>query len=456
MKTYQNKIMLLLVCCLGFAGCDKYLDITPKGQTLLSTVDDYDQWLNDEALIVGVTPPQGIINYMGDNVDLVSITNPPLTVAELMYAWQPQFALDLSAPAVIWGDHYAKINLYNTVLNGIEKATGGTNAKKRALKAEALLGRAMEYFYLVNEYGVPYDVATADQDLAVPFVTSNDVTQTVPPRSTVAEIHKHIIDDLQAAIPDLPADNSANRFRGSVSAAYSILARVNFYARNYDEAQKNAELALTSTRAAMIDLNATLPVSNLLSIRPDVIYGRLMIGGAPAKLEFMRTFASNDLRVRAFYTSSDNYTYVTRGATAFNPRQRTPIFESINTGTSIQEMKLIVAEGAARANNLSLALQHLDEVRKNRFPKASYVRYESANQESVLSEVMKERSHELPYVGLRWFDMRRLNKEGRMGTVTRLDAQGNVIATLQPNSPRYTLQIPIQAISYNPGMPQNP
>ena len=456
MKRYINNLLPLLFFCLVLSGCDKYLDITPKGKRLLTTVADYDQWLNDESLIYGVAPPFCMFNYFGDNVDVTNIAVPPTQPYELIYTWASQFSTNPDISPAFWGEHYAKINQYNTVLAGIEKATGGTNSQKRILKAEALLGRALEYFYLVNEYGQPYDSATANKLLAVPFVVSNDVTQEVPPRSTVAEIYQHIIDDLNAAVTDLPADNTANRFRGSTAAAYSVLARVYFYAGNYVVAQKNAELALANSKALMIDFNGTLPSSNVLSIQPDVIYGRLVIGQTPATLDFMRSFAGNDLRVRKLYYSTDGYSFSTRGATSFFPAAVTPVLQYTNTGTSVQEMKLMVAECAARSNDLALALQQLDEVRKNRFTAASYVRFQSNMPQEVLQEILKERSHELPFCGLRWFDMRRLDKENRMGTVNRYDALGNIIATLAPHSNHYTLQIPIQVLRFNPGMPQNP
>ena len=457
MKTYTYKIVQLMICCLLFTSCDKYLDITPKGKRLLSTVADYDQWLNDETLYTGPAVPYNFTNFLGDNVDFTGVANPPVTVTDLVYTWAPQFTLDINTPPTFWGEHYAKINLYNTVLAGIDQAIGGTTAKKRSLKAEALLGRALEYFYLVNEYGKPYDAATANQDLAVPFVTSNDVTTPVPPRSTVAEIHQHIIDDIHAAIPYLPTDNSANRIRGSVAGGYSLLARVYLYMRNYPEAQKNAEMALANSTAQMVDYNGTLPVSPLLATFPDVIYGRISLSQFPVTLDFMRSFASNDLRIRRLYLSSDGYQFTTRGATSYAPpfMSAYPSLYYTNSGTSFQEMKLIAAEGAARANNLPLALQYLDDVRKNRFPTASYVKYTSTVQEEVLLEVLKERSHELPFNGLRWFDMRRYDKENKMGTVNRYNAQGAVIATLPPHSEKYTLQIPLAVLSFNPGMPQN-
>lgn len=456
MKQYKSSLLILILLGSILSGCDKYLDITPKGKTLLSTVTHYDQWLNDPSLAEGFGPPTAIFNYFGDNVDVVSISSPPTLAAELMYTWAEQFSVDLRVAPAYWADHYRKINQYNTVILGVESATGGTESQKKSLKAEALLGRALEYFYLVNEYGKPYDSATAAQDLAVPFVTSNDVTQAVPPRSTVAEIHDQIISDLNAAIPDLPHDNSANRLRGSKAAAYSILARVYFYAGNYTAARQNAEQAISFSRAVMMDYNGALPTSDMISIRPDVIYGRIVLGNITPTLDFLRTYAANDLRVRKWYYSADGYTFTVRGNTLFIPALVTPSLQYVNTATSLPEMKLIIAEAAARMNDLPAALQQLDEVRRNRFGAANYVRYESSDKEEVLQEVLKERSHELPFSGLRFFDMRRLNRENRMGAVHRYNAQGNIIATLEPSSNRYTLQIPVQVLTFNPDMQQNP
>lgn len=456
MKRYSYILLLPILCCAVFTGCDKYLDIKPKGKTLLTRVTDYDQWLNDPSLFNSSVDPSGWTNYMTDNVDYVNVPTPQVTPRDLIYTWSLQFLTNLNSPPLLWGQHYAKINQYNTVLLGVDQATGGTASQKSSLKAEALLARALEYFYLVNEFGKSYDSTTVSKDLAVPFVTSNDVTQIVPPRSTVAEIYKHLIDDVNAAIPNLPADNSANRLRGSTAAGYSVLARIYFYAGNYTEARKNAELALASTRAVMINFNGTLPSSNLISIRPDVIYGRFVGGNLAADLDFMRSFTSDDLRVKMLYQNTDNYTFTIRGATIFFPAAVTPVLQDVNIGTSPQEMRLIIAEAAARSNDLATALQQLDEIRKNRIATASYVPFQSSDKQEVLQEVLLERNHELAFTGLRWFDMRRLDKENRMGTVNRYDATGKIIATLPLHSNRYTLQIPVQVLSFNPGMPQNP
>jgi hypothetical protein len=456
MKKFKYIAAQLLLCSLVFSGCDKYLDIEPKGKQLLKTTNDFDLWLNSNVLTVETD--NMYLNYMTDNLDVVNITNPPTSLVELVYTWAPQFTTDVSTPTYLWGEHYRRISLFNTVLLGIDAAEGGTGSQKASIKAEALLGRANSYFYLVNEYAKPYNAATAATDLAVPYIISDDVSQKTPNRSTTAEIYQHIIDDLNAAIPNLPPDNSNARFRGSKAAAYSVLARVYLYRREYSEAQRNAELALANTLATMIDYTTptTFPTTTNVVSHPDVIYGRgTNAAGIPITAEFKSTFATNDARRTVLYL---NWASTVRGGTSFYAAAVTPAFQLTNTGTTVQEMRLIVAECAARANSLTLALTNLNEVRRNRYTGTPITSrdFSSTIQDAVLTEVLAERRRELPFHGLRWFDMRRFDAENRMSAVIRTNAQNTVIATLEPHSNRYTLQIPVQVLSFNPNMAQNP
>src|SRR4051812_37339679 len=119
MKFYKYNLIALFCCGFALTGCDKYLDISPKGKTLLNTVPDYDQWLNDEQLVWGAGNVSGLINFLSDNVDAPGITNPPTTAGELIYTWAPQFSTDVNVAPTFWGDHYSNINKFNTVLLGI-------------------------------------------------------------------------------------------------------------------------------------------------------------------------------------------------------------------------------------------------------------------------------------------------------------------------------------------------
>lgn len=445
-----KKICIALLCSIPLAACNRYLDVTPKGFTLLTTVDNYDQWLNDPAF--NVSRVYLMYSNFYDLADKPGIPVPASSLADLAYVWTPQYA----TTADLWGDHYNLINSYNSVLVGIDAATGGSYLQKESLRGEALLGRANEYLYLVNEYGKSYDSATAAQDPGVQIIISDDVTQEVPPRSTVKEVFDFIIADINAAIPYLPDDNSKNRYRGSKAAAYSLLARVYLYARNYSKARENAELALEKGQhTGMLDYNkitTAAPVPEL-AIRPDAIYARVGKASFYPTPEFMQGYDIHDARIRLYYlpgsiSSQRGVTRYVFGGLSFGSND--------NTGTSVQEMKLIIAEAAARSNDLAEALKQLDEVRINRIAAAYYQPYQSGNQEFILQKVLEERRFEFPGNGLRWLDMRRLDAEGRMPAVNRYDAQNNIIATLAPHSPRYTLQIPELVLFYNPGMKQNP
>lgn len=462
MKKYISWPVLLL--CLMLASCNKYLDVAPKGKTTLNTVADFDLWLSNQQLCQVSGIPQ--ICWLTDFAQKIPWQPSAIGENERAYLWMEQLTDATTSPKMLSGA-YNHIYYFNTVLENVDAASGGSTLQKEQLKAEALLGRANEYFYLVNLYGKPYDAATAAKDLAIPFVQSSDITTATPPRATVQEIYNHIISDLNEALTDLPKDNATNRFRGSVHAAYSVLARTYFYMGNYSEAARYAGLALQRPGADVTDYNGLVkgvfPRDNRIH---EMIYARgsdpetgSMMGFADST--FIKTYSAKDLRPgMLFYGGQYGFgdfdynnvipsTYV-RFAAFGNG------YYDSEVGTTVAEMKLMIAENAARNDQPEDALQQLNEIRIKRFAPADYQPLSSGDKDEVLEWVLRERRYEMPLSGLRWFDMRRLDKEGRMGTVNRYDQFGKLLATLPPHSPRYTLQIPLHATIFNPYMPINP
>ena len=449
---------LLSAIMFTLISCDKYLNVSPKGVQLLTTVTDYDQWLNARDLEISIARE---INYLADNIDNPNITNPQISSIDRAYTWQSQLSEDVNDMPYIWSYHYKCIYCYNTVLEGIDDAVG-SDQEKKSLKAEALLGRAFEYLYLVNLYGKQYNSSTANEDLAIPFVTSNDLMSSIPDRSTVQQIYDHIITDITAAISGLPQDNNNNRFRGSVSAAYGVLARTYLYMGKFVKAAENANLALDNGPNEVLDYSTMTDSRDIpnLPTRPDAIYARLsvsyLVRETPA-LTFLRSFDQTDLRLQFYYKNLQDYSFTTRGQVQYWSYGAKIGNAHANWGISVAEMRLIIAEAAARANDLPEAIRQLDLVRKCRFKAADYFKYDPANpvQEEVLQKVLQERTLEFPFCGMRWFDMRRLDAEGRMPEVNRYDGSGNVIATLPAHSNKYTLQIPLQVMYFHSDWPQN-
>jgi tetratricopeptide (TPR) repeat protein len=455
-----KQIVTLFILMISLSSCDDYLDVVPKGVQVLKTIKDYNDWLNNSDLITSI-PSQ--LNLLGDNEDNTTISTLLSSTTEKVYTWQYQFNEDVIGSAILWSNYYKTIYLYNVVINGVGKATDGTDSTINNLKAEALLGRSFEYLSLVNLYGKPYNETTANEDLAVPFMTSVDVSDPTPPRSSVQVIYDHIIADITEAIPNLPKDNSAQRNRGTVAAAYGVLARAYLYMGKYTEAAANAQLALDNGPNAVLDYSTMTDPKSIphLLKRPDVIYARLggtsYLGKEVPTIEFLKSFNKNDLRLKFYYNNLGDYSFTTRGKTNFL-HYGTPSGTGawLNWGISVAEMRLIIAEAAARANDLPTAVSQLDLVRKCRYTAVNYQKFESSDQEEVLNKVLSERTFEFSYCGMRWFDMRRLNAEGRMPDVVRYDGLGNQIAILPHGSNKYTLQIPIQVIYYNQDWEQNP
>jgi tetratricopeptide (TPR) repeat protein len=454
-----RRFLPILVLALLLGSCKKYLGIEPKGVQLLKTVQDYDLWLNDLE-VSGNLPEQ--INLLADNIDLTDIDLPLNTVNERVFTWQPQFAEDkFAGEAVIWKDFYREIYYYNTVINRVDEATDGTEARKKTLKAEALLGRAYCYLYLVNLYGKVFDPNTVATDLAVPFVVSHDLNDPTPPRTSVKEIYGHIVSDLTAAIPDLPISNSVNRFRGSTAAGYGVLSRAYLYMGDYTKAAENAQKAIAAGPNTIMDFTTMTDASQIgdLTVRPDVLYARISRAYNADKvpsMKFLKSFDITDLRLKYYYNNLGDYTFPTRGVVKYRAAGTQGGTATISWGPTVAEMELILAESAARGNDLQTAVDYLDVLRKKRYPPNTYQKYMSGNREDILQKIMLERSFEFPYNGMRWIDMRRLNAEGKMSEVTRLDKSNNLIATLSLGSPRYTLQVPVQVLLFNPGWLQNP
>lgn len=443
----------LLICCALslFISCGKFLEVEPKGKVILKTLTDYDLILNSQNL---TSSGEQLLNVMADDTDIPTIDPFARTTTILSYVWSDDLNPTINESPVAWGRHYTNIYAYNAVINGVEKATTGTMQEKKRVKAEALVGRAFEYLYLVNLYAKTYNYATANTDLAVPFITSTDIMNKTPDRSPVSFIYGKIIDDINAAIPDLPANNNTNKFRGSVNAAYSILARTYYYMNNFTEAAKYADLALKEPGTSLIDYNPVASKADIpnMPINKQEIYARYGTNPSSAvfpTVDFLKLFDKNDLRLKLYYTKLGDFSFPVRGVTQFSPSG------SVSFGTSVSEMKLIIAEAAARANNLQPALEQMNDVRKFRTATAAYQPFQSSDKEVVLQRVLLERRFELAFKGIRWMDMRKLDAENRMTAVKRLNAKGEVITTLEPHSPKYVLKIPAAVLNFNPDMPQN-
>lgn len=454
---------ILLLFIISTLACERFTDVPPKGQMIPTTAEDFESILNNPDL--GNTSETYILGYLSDDAyipDMILPVFATLPYISNAYRWENTIYTDQEKDE-LWSGAYNRIFSYNIIIDHVLGSEGDNTDYKRSIWAEALVGRAMEYFYLVNAYGPAYDAVTANEDFAVPLILKADINQKEVKKASVASIYNQIINDLEQAIPALPDQPKLNNRRASKSAAYGLLARIGLYMGNYKLAEKYASLVLTIHNTLLdlndfdvIDPNISIGRNNLPDAKnnPEVFYNRSFpYPYGPAGLVWMsddlkNKFKEGDRRLELYYS----YFFEMMGMEL--PWLNYCAYVKSSIAPGVPEMLLTRAECYARAGDsesLRKALNDLDNLRKMRFDKTTYQKLESTDASEVLQWVLDERRCELAFMGLRLFDQKRLNKESAFSkNVTRIiEGQEKV---LTPNSPQYILPIWPKVTSMNPNL----
>ncbi|TXH23245.1 MAG: RagB/SusD family nutrient uptake outer membrane protein [Chitinophagaceae bacterium] len=474
-----KKLVLLIMFTALMASCKKdFLELVPKGKQVAQTVTDYDLLLNSLELLNVSTDAQV---SMGDEVAAV---NAYFEGAELrtqrLFKWSDviyepgQDAKEMDVPM-------KNIYRYNKIINEVMEASGGTEKKKRELRAEALAGRAWTYFLLINYYGKPYNGATAANDLGFPIVKKADVTETKLTRASVKEVYDFIIDDLTTAITDLPIQTT-HRMRMSKAAAEGILGKVYVFMGQFDKALPLLNAAFTGFD------NATIPVklynynetfASGGAFMPVGMFGPRMPSAwlnqenviAKQFLNFW-SFTNNELVITKetadLYMPSDfRLNFYAPNAFFGNDypaglKRRIGPF-SVGYGINVPDLLLLRAESKARMSDLEGAVNDVETLRKNRMPAIDAIVpiASKASKSSLVKFILDERIREFALQGYRWFDMRRLSVDQEFSATVKtnhqlFDDNGNVVATYTLKPERLVMQLPKKIIEENPGMENNP
>ncbi|WP_083937708.1 RagB/SusD family nutrient uptake outer membrane protein [Hymenobacter aerophilus] len=430
----------LPLAALALTGCEKYLDVKPKGLVIPQQVADYELILNSPVL--NQTFPLAML-YMSDDVQEPSLTKQAGTSLANAYFWNSNLDVEQESSPLVWGPAYRSIYNANVIISQVLDATDGTAQKRQQVLGEALVMRADLYFNLLTVFAKAYNPATAATDPGVPFVTGIDVTDATPPRMPVQTMLDTLRQNLLRAAAVLPPTN-VNRARVTKYVAYGMLARISLYMQDYAGAKTYAENALQAPHQLNDYNEFNIPVDSedpeILWLRQaDDIGGLFFLNYSP---DLLALYEPDDLRPQLL--SLDIGSGFVYGR-----------FDYGIHGISFAEMLLIRAEALARAGQAAQALAVLEELREKRIDAFSYEPLEVGTGPEALATVLLERRRELPFRGTRWQDMKRLDAQGRMPAVQRLGPEGQVLETLPPRSPRYTFEIPARVLRFNPGMVRN-
>lgn len=445
----------ILLLLLTGVSCKKYLEAKPDQKLAVpATLQDMELLLNNYSVLNGLYRPLGEVaadNYYLTDKDWAATSEPHRNY----YIWQPYDILlsDWSSP-------------YNTILNAniiLESLQGiipnsTTQTEWNKIKGSALFFRGFNYYELAQLFCKAYDANMANTDLGLPLRLNSNLDE-VSVRSTVKETYDRIISDLTEAIPLLPV-TPAEKYYPSRPAAYGELSRTYLMIQDYSNAGLYADSCL-ALYSMLMDYNSSGDIDPNSSTIPfqrwnaEVIFdaktsAASALSRTRAKVDttLYRSYEANDLRKTLFFKVN------TDGSYAFKGNYTGLSTAAMFNGIASDEMYLIRAESYARADKTDLALNDLNSLLIKRWETGTFIPLTAASAVDALKLILTERRKELLFRGLRWPDLRRLNKEPEFQTTLIRKINGET-KQLSPDDKRYVFKIDKNAINLS-GMPQNP
>lgn len=445
------------------SSCQKYLDIQRSNlESPIKTASDIQLLLDNTTLNNGYPSDMELssddfyVNDDGYNSTSVSSEDRDF------YIWSS--GAIRSSPVSQWQQTYKIIYYANLVLEYAEKFTKDGTGDPAVLAKErgaGLFFRAYSHWWIAQLYAKPYSAATAGQDAGIPLRLKSDINEKSV-RGTLEETYNSILQDLQEAATLLPNTVTISS-RPSKAAAYAMLARVYLSMEKYPEALSNATSSLQINNT-LIDFNSISTTADqpFIQYNKEVIFNAVTTGGAlmepgssiPIAIvdpKIISSYDKNDLRGTLFVKSNPepySSTY------HFSGNYAGTLSSALFNGLAVDEVYLTRAEAYARTGDMTSAMADLNILLKNRWLSGTYVDIVATNADDALSKILIERRKELLFRGLRWTDLRRLNKDIRFSQTLTRTVQG-ISYTILPNDLRYTLLIPTSVIQYT-GIGQNP
>jgi hypothetical protein len=450
MKMKLSSLILALIALLSFSSCKKYLDKKANSaQVIPNTLKDLQAILDNSIYMNSVTAIYGETSS-DDYFVTDAVYNSLSPNDQSAYRWS---RFDYSYPND-WASQYFAIYNANICLENISKIsqTSQNSSSWNNIKGSALFFRA---YYLLNLawcYSKSFDNSTASVDLGVPIRLSTDINVSSN-RPTIGETYDRIIQDATESLKFLP-DNPLHPLRPSKAAAYGLLARTYLSMSKFDSAYKYSNLSL-SIKNKLLDFKTDINTSSSFPFQTfnaeTIFYSEMYSSFLFAPFNYFGTvdtvlynsYTANDLRRSAYFQTQGAYKIFKGNYTGGG---------SIFSGIATDEMFFIRSECLARLGDKNGALADLNTLLAKRY-NSTFVPVTASTSDDALNIILTERRKELLFRGLRWIDIKRLNKEGRNIVPKRLIVGQTY--TLQPNSDRYALPLPQDIIDVSK-MPQNP
>lgn len=460
MNSVQKLYLVLCITALAVtSSCHKkeFLEAKPDSDLFVPTTLDDCQALLDNEDIMNETPVLGELS--ADNFYLPYTFWRGLNAKEKnAYIWLPETFNELTGDIDDWNVPYKQVFYANVILEALSHlpVTANNETRWRAIKGAALFARAHAFYQVAQVFAPVYNPNNAGEKLGIPLRLTPGVDEKSV-RSSLHQTYSRILADLQEAGALLPAEIPFNnRNRSSKPAAFALLARAYLSMDNYPKAKLYADSCLqlhnTLIRYDTLNAQANIPFNkfNIEAIYQSRFTTTNVLRGITVRdcivdSNLYRSYATNDLRSVIFYRPHPTLGNI-------NLKGSYNATNQMFSGLATDEVYLIRAECLARMGRTQEAMDDLNTLLRNRWKANSFVPFTAATADIALQKIIEERRKELAFRGLRWTDLRRLNKTGANITLKRIL---DIPYQLPPGDLRYTLLFPPDVMNLS-SMEQNP
>lgn len=440
MKPRNFFATLLAGLTLFLTGCDSFLDIKPVGKVIPTTVPEFRSLITEAYLTV--PDDRGLASFRSDEILLdATLSANDLDSYLDIWRWRDD-AADENTATFSWRQFYHVLFIANYVIESENLMTGGSTADIRQMVGEAYMLRAYMHFLLVNLHAPAYTACDPATTKAVPLKLDSDV-EGILKRNTVAEVYSWIVKDLDSAESYLNVDSwqPGLNYRFTTLSVDALRSRVMLYMGLWKEAREASDRVL-ALRNTLAELPAVLPseynsCENILAL--EQIMTAQYARSFKVDRDFYRLYSSSDLRRRAYFSqvTSSNIRLVKGGSNTYCCSFR------------VGEMLLNAAEAAWHQDDFDDAADYLLTLQRKRYNDGGAAKeadVAAMTHDQLLEEILTERARELAFEGHRWFDLRRTTRPEIVRSY-----RGETF-TLAADDSRYTIRIPIAAITANPGL----
>lgn len=472
------KIAFALILVIGLASCRKEL-LSPVPQASISDAVAFETPERTLAAVNGMYAGVKVGNFYGGRYynyqdvrgeEFLNETNNGVTNLQ---TWTFTVSSSTNEVQNLWGAAYAAINRINVVLAGVEKAPVSDELKNQ-YRGEGRFLRALVYHSLVTIYARPFN-ADNGASLGVVIYTEpqTSIGENKKERSSVAEVYNLIMEDLNFAETNLPANYSSNLLnvtRAHKNTAIALKTRVLLHMGRYADVITEGNKIVSATAP----FKATSGVPNELNANIANVFGS---GGQTLENIFSFPFSTLDLpgtqnSLNQYYspgapTGSGNGDYslntaansivanadwkTTDARRAFNQvaggktwLRKWTANENFVPVIRYAEVLLNLAEALARVNGLDArAIALLNAVRQRSDATTVLV---PTSQAALIDMILTERRIELLGEGFRSRDLMRLGQP--------LPAKGTAPSIAVADN-QYIWPIPQSELLVNKGITQN-